>query len=252
MRNSRGHAVVIGASIAGLLAARVLQNHFQRVTLVDKDIETPSPRKGVPQGRHGHVLLANGTTVLAKQFPELFADLVAQGSTVVDISTEELQWFHHGAWRLPPSTKILGYSQTRPFLEWHLKRHLALHHPVQFLTATSVVGLQTDAQKQRVTGVRIRPKNKGTVATLAADMVIDASGRGSRTPKWREALGYPRPEETRVGIYLGYGSRLYQPPPDFKSDWKILAVYPQAPSSTKFGVIFPVEGTRLGTLPSPC
>lgn len=190
MRNSRGHAVVIGASIAGLLAARILQNHFQRVTLVDKDVETPapSPRKGVPQGRHGHVLLARGATAIAKQFPKLFADLVEQGSIVVDISTEELQWFHHGAWRLPPSTKIFGYSQTRPFLEWHLKRHLALHHPVQFLTATSVVGLQTDARKQRITGVHIRPADKGAVKTLAADLVIDASGRGSRNPKGNHRL----------------------------------------------------------------
>lgn len=244
--DSRGHAVVIGASIAGLLAARVLQNYFQQVTVVDQDTdtETPSPRKGVPQGRQAHVLLAGGASALARLFPNLFSELLEQGSTVVDISTGELRWFHYGAWKLPPSTKILGYSQTRPFLEWHLKRRLALHNGIRFLTATTVTGLQTEPQKQRITGVRIQSKNEETAKILAADLVIDASGRGSKSPNWLENSGYPRPQETRVGIHLGYGSRFYRPPPAFKSDWKFLAIYPKPPSSTKFGVILPVEGNR--------
>lgn len=239
----RGH---VGASIAGLLAARVLQAYFEWVTIVDKDIETQTsnPRKGVPQGQQGHILLAGGIPVLAKLFPDLLADLIKQGSVIVDVSTEEVQWFHHGAWRLPSRNKINVYSQTRPFLEWHLKRHLALHSSIRFITTTPVIGLQIDPQKQRVIGVQIRPKGKGAMEILKADLVIDASGRGSRSPIWLEKLGYPRPKEVKVGIYLGYGSRLYQPSSDYKSNWKILAIYPKAPISTKLGIILPVEKNR--------
>src|SRR5699024_6481866 len=116
----------------------------------------------------------------------LLADLIKQGSVIVDVSTEEVQWFHHGAWRLPSHRRINVYSQTRPFLEWHLKRHLALHSATRFLTTTPVIGLQIDPQKQRVIGVQIRPKGKGAMEILKADLVIDASGRGSRSPLWLE------------------------------------------------------------------
>jgi 2-polyprenyl-6-methoxyphenol hydroxylase-like FAD-dependent oxidoreductase len=106
------------------------------------------------------------------------------------------------------------------------------------------MGLEVDTRKRRVSGVRVRCQGKGAEEILAADLVIDASGRGSRSPRWLEALGYPRPLETRLSIHLGYTSRLYRPPTGFNSSWKALAIYPKAPVSTKFGVILPVEGGR--------
>ncbi|BAW79802.1 monooxygenase FAD-binding protein [Candidatus Nitrosoglobus terrae] len=243
--DSRSHAIVIGAGIAGLLAARVLADYFKRVTIVDKDIEThtPTPRKGVPQGQHSHLLLAGGISALVQLFPDLLTDLKNHGSVLVDASTQ-VQWFQHGCWKLSSGRKIEVYSQTRPLLEWCLKHSLASQYAIQFLSTSSVINLQTTPDKQRIIGVQVRSKDDGGIKNIAADLVIDASGHGSKSPFWLEKLGYPRLKEAKVGIYLGYGSRLYQPPLNFKPNWKLLAIYPQAPLSTKFGVIFPVEKDR--------
>jgi hypothetical protein len=120
------HAVVVGASMAGLLAARVLQEHFEQVTVVDKDPEQgmPHPRKGVPQGEHGHVLLVGGASVLAELFSGLFVDLIKHGSVVINMAAGEFRWFYYGDWKLDPNTEIILYSQTRPFLEWQVRRRL--------------------------------------------------------------------------------------------------------------------------------
>lgn len=77
-KNGHQHAIVIGASMAGLLAARVLSDHFERVTVVERDRfpESEQARKGVPQGRHIHILLNKGASILADLFPDLFPALV--------------------------------------------------------------------------------------------------------------------------------------------------------------------------------
>ena len=93
------HAVVIGGSLGGLLAARVLSEHFQRVTIVERDAipETPEPRKAVPQGRHVHVVFRGGMDVISRLYPGIFDDLAAAGSTACDFS-RDLCWYHMGVW----------------------------------------------------------------------------------------------------------------------------------------------------------
>jgi 2-polyprenyl-6-methoxyphenol hydroxylase-like FAD-dependent oxidoreductase len=103
------HALVAGGSIAGLFAARVLSDAFERVTLVERDALAclPEPRKGVPQGRHIHALLARGQDILETQFPGICGELRAEGAVVLDLG-RDFAWHNDGDWRTrydgaPPS-----------------------------------------------------------------------------------------------------------------------------------------------------
>src|ERR1043165_3144867 len=84
-RDSFGHAVVIGGSMAGLLAARALCDHFERVTIIERDRlpERPEPRKGAPQARHLHALMNRGLRILNSYFPRLRDELVGRGALVI-------------------------------------------------------------------------------------------------------------------------------------------------------------------------
>jgi len=240
------HAIVIGGSIAGLLAARVLSEYFRQVTIVDRDTfsENSGARKGVPQGQHVHVIFGGGMQVIDRLFPGFSDELAANGSVVCDFA-KELCWYHAGVWKARPESDLTSYWQSRPFLEANLRQRLKSDTDVRIRDKSSVVGLHTDSEKSRITGVEIRSgESDGATEHLAADLVIDASGRGSQTPKWLESLGYQRPDETTVEVNIGYASRDYEPSHDDSRDWQIMALYGTPPDSTRTGYIFPIEGGR--------
>src|SRR2546428_9206431 len=113
---SNRHAVVIGASIAGLLAARVLSDHFEQVTLIERDqlSEQMGVRKGVPQGQHVHALLAKGEVILTELFPGLFEALTQNGA--VRFTPADIRSYQFGIWKTRFPSSIHLYSQSRPFL----------------------------------------------------------------------------------------------------------------------------------------
>jgi 2-polyprenyl-6-methoxyphenol hydroxylase-like FAD-dependent oxidoreductase len=239
------HAVVIGSSMAGLLATRTLAGHFAQVTICERDpapIDTQA-RKGVPQGAHVHALLRSGQLVLEEFFPGLVDELVAAGTTKVDLSAD-VCWFHHGYWKIRYPSNFPTLCQSRPFLEWHVRRRLAPLPNITWRHETAVTNLLTNAARTRVTGVQIqRSDDNAASQELAADLVVDASGYGSRLPAWLTALQYPPPRESVLQIRLSYASRFYQPPTTNR-DWSVLMLYPKAPETTRAGYIFPVEGQR--------
>ncbi|MHB8814241.1 MAG: FAD-dependent oxidoreductase, partial [Steroidobacteraceae bacterium] len=206
------HAVVIGASMAGLLAARVLCEHFARVTLVERDAlpGEVQPRKGVPQGRHLHVLHTKGEEILNRWFPGLSLDLVASGATLLDIPGD-LLWFHLGGYNVRFRSGLTTLAMSRPLLESHVCRRVLRLPNLVCRQRHEAVALVTGADRARVTGITVRPVSaeRGT-ELLQADLVVDAGGRGSRTPAWLESLGYRRPTETTITIGLGYTTRLYR------------------------------------------
>jgi 2-polyprenyl-6-methoxyphenol hydroxylase-like FAD-dependent oxidoreductase len=243
------HAVVVGASMTGLLAARVLADFYGRVTVLDRDClpNGPDARKGVPQGHQIHVLLVGGANVLETLFPGFFVDLVRQGSVPVDFSSSEASWFQQGIWKTQAARQILVHCQTRPFLEWHLRSRVLGLPRVTLRPSSTVTRLAWDDSHSRVTGVFTRsadPANPGDEQFLDADLVVDAGGRNSSTPKWLGEAGYAQPRETTVAIKMGYSTRFYQCPASGHPPWKALAVYANAPLSTRSGVIFRVEGDR--------
>jgi 2-polyprenyl-6-methoxyphenol hydroxylase-like FAD-dependent oxidoreductase len=212
MANQVGdRAVVLGGSMAGLLAARVLADAYADVLVVDRDQLTgvTAARRGVPQGRHVHGLLARGQQILEELFPGFTAGVVAAGVPTGDLG--ELRWYFNGLRLQPARTGLICVSAARPVLESHVRARVAALANVTFVERCDIVGLETTPDRARVTGVRVQRRAGGSAEeTLDADLVVDATGRGSRTPAWLAEFGYPRPEEERVKIDLTYTTRHYR------------------------------------------
>ncbi|MFD5179708.1 FAD-dependent oxidoreductase [Nocardia sp. NPDC058379] len=203
------HAVVLGASMAGLLAARVLADSYDRVTVVERDRlgAGDEPRRGVPQGKHVHALLPSGSAALEVLFPGVLADLVSGGTKVVEDYTEF--YFSVGGNRLSSEVqpRVLTYLPTRPRLEGAVRERVRALPTVRFADGNDVVGLVSDETRGRVLGVRIMARAAGSAEeVLAADLVVDAMGRGTRTPTWLRGLGYEMPAEESVSVHMGYSS----------------------------------------------
>ena len=127
------HAVVIGASMAGLLAARVLSDRFEQVTIIERDrlSDQVEPRKGVPQGRHVHILLAKGESILREYFPDFYTTFAQDGA--IPLTTSDIRWFDSGLWKAAAPEPIKSHSAGRPFLETYVRRFLAERANVRFI-----------------------------------------------------------------------------------------------------------------------
>jgi 2-polyprenyl-6-methoxyphenol hydroxylase-like FAD-dependent oxidoreductase len=213
-RTSLGdHAVVLGASMGGLLAARVLADSYRTVTIVERDVlpNEPVNRRGVPQGRHVHALLARGSQVLDGLFPGLLSEIVDHGATVFDGTDPAEGYVCVGGHLLmrqgPPKDPMPLFLPSRALLE-HLVRQRVRNIPsVTTLEAHDVVDFTSTSRQDRVTGVRVRAHNGGAENALAAELVVDATGRGSRTPAFLEHLGYARPVQDHIDVRLTYTSQ---------------------------------------------
>ena len=213
------HAVVLGASMAGLLAARSLSDFFDAVTVVERDPlrDTGDARRGVPQGRHLHGLLARGAQVLEELFPGILDELVLDGAQYMDgrdLSRLHFNLGGHLMVRTGSATSITTYFATRPFLEEHVRARLRAIPNVTLLDEHDIVELTATPDHHRVTGARVVNRRTGEDATLSADLVVDATGRAARTPTWLNHLGYDRPREDHVAVRLTYVSQLLRMAPD--------------------------------------
>jgi 2-polyprenyl-6-methoxyphenol hydroxylase-like FAD-dependent oxidoreductase len=248
---SRSHALVIGGSVAGLVTARVLSRHFARVTLVDRDRFPMGPcfRAGVPQSRHLHVLLAKGRALLERLFPGLTMRMVAAGAPLLTFTRDAL-WQTPVGWseRFNTGEKPL-LSSSRELLEFTIRQQLLNDGRVRVIEGADVIGLTATSDRSTVTGVRVQPRSRNAggrpaMEEIGADLVVDASGRASRAPRWLEALGYDAPRESTVNSFVGYASRLYRIPPPLSVDWRILFLQPDPPLTARGGTLFPIEGDR--------
>lgn len=208
-------AVVLGASMAGLLAARVLADAYTQVTVIDRDQlpERSAQRRGVPQGHHIHALLARGQQALEELFPGLTAELVAHGVPAGDMLANARVYLSGHRLR-QAHTGLVLLCASRPVLEGYVRTRVRALPNVAVLESCDIVGLAATPDGRRVTGARVQRREGGSAEdVLDADLVVDATGRGSRTPVWLEALGYGRPARDEVRIGLGYATRNYRLPP---------------------------------------
>ena len=243
MQHVGGRAVVLGASMGGLLAARVLTETFERVTLVDRDDLSAGavPRRGVPQGRHPHGLLARGREIMEELLPGLTEDLVAHGALGGDVQGD-VRWYNDGHLLRQAHTGMQGIALSRPLLEDRVRARVLGLPGVELVAPADVVELT--ARSDRVTGVRVRRRDDGSaVADLAADLVVDATGRGSHTPVWLTELGYPRPEETAVDVGLGYTTwTVPRRATDLGGD--VALIIGATVAAPRFGAAIAMEGER--------
>jgi len=240
-----GHAVVVGASVAGMVSAAALAGHAERVTVIDRDTlpEEPGARKGTPQARHLHSLMASGQHALDALLPGVLDDLVAAGAVPVTAPEDNL-WLSPVGWctRFPGTHTVP--SASRDLMDWTLRRRVAALPGVTFTTGADVTGLLVDPAGAAVTGVRLRHRAGSAVEDVHADLVVDASGRGTRTPRLLAELGFGEPRRSVVDSRAAYSSRFYRIPADFGGDWRCISIGNEPPRTTRGGALIQVDGDR--------
>ena len=246
------HAVVLGASMAGLLAARSLAEFFDTVTVMERDplLDTAAARRGVPQGRHLHGLLARGAQVIEELLPGVLDELVLDGAQYFDGRDLSRVYYNVGGHPIVSTgsaTSVTGYGVTRPFLEDRVRVPVRGVPNVTLLDDHDIVALTSTPDHHRVTGARVVDRRTGEVATLSADLVVDATGRAARTPAWLASLGYDRPPEDHVAMHLTYVSQLLRIAPDALHElFFLVGIVPGRP--TGLGLVHCENDTWLFTV----
>jgi 2-polyprenyl-6-methoxyphenol hydroxylase-like FAD-dependent oxidoreductase len=239
------HAVVLGASMSGLLAARVLADAYRRVTIVERDqlAESSSARKGVPQGRHAHGLLPRGAEILDDLFPGLLAGLAADGVPVLRHPREFRFLLGGHALCQDGEPGEPTYAQSRPYLERRVRDRVRALPNVTIRDQCEVAGLVTTPAGDRVTGARVLPRTGGGAEILAADVVVDATGRSGRTPAWLNELGYDPPAEEQLLVDIKYASQYLRLPAGALGDEKLILIGTEAGRPTAMA-LFAQEDNR--------
>jgi 2-polyprenyl-6-methoxyphenol hydroxylase-like FAD-dependent oxidoreductase len=196
---------VIGGSLAGLCAARVLSDFYNRVTVYERDElpDGPANRAAVPQGRHVHLLMARGAAEFDAHFPGLLDDMVAAGVPMLENRPDCIHFGAAGHVLGTATTlrdEFTAYVPSRPHLEWQIRRRVAKIPNVEMVHA-AVAEPRYDAAQQRVTGVVLDSRD-----AVDADLVVDAAGRATRLPVWLEQWGFGRPREDTVDVGIAYAT----------------------------------------------
>ncbi len=246
MKMSAKQAIVIGASMGGLLAARALADYYQQVTVLESDI-FPNPgnhRKGVSQDRHAHGLLTRGREVLEQLFPGITQELKAQGALSAD-SLQQVRWFTNGGYFQKSPSDLSMLLVSRPLLESQVRKRLLSLPNIKVIENCHVLGLLTTPDQTRVVGVRLihHQADGSSEEALNADLVVDATGRKSQSPVWLEQLGYEKPQEEQVRVGIGYTSRIYRRRPEHLQGDLAIIVSPSLPN-WRYGVMLAQEGDR--------
>ncbi|GAA3076445.1 FAD-dependent oxidoreductase [Streptosporangium carneum] len=239
-------AVVIGSGMGGLLAARALSETYAEVVVVDRDLipEGSAARKGVPQGRQLHVLLARGREAFDTLFPGMSTELARLGSPLVDLQ-HQVHWYNDGHRMRRAPSPLLAFGISRPLLEHTVRARVAALPGVRLVSGCEVLGLTATPDSRRVTGVRVLPRGETAESVIDADMVVDAGGRASRSPIWLEELGYARAPEERVQVDLTYVTRVYKREPHHL-DGLLGALTNAVPGLPRGGIVAVQEDDRLG------
>lgn len=239
------HAVVIGAGMGGLAAAAAVADRFDRVTVLDRDSLplAPSHRSGTPQSRHLHALLAGGLQALCELFPGFEDDLLVAGAVPLrgglDIRTERPGFDPFPARDL----NLRIYAMSRPLLEFTVRQRLVKAKNVEIRSQARVTEIVPSPDGSRATGVRYVEED-GTSGFSTSDLVIDASGRGAPTIALLEATARQAPEETQIGVNVGYTTARYRIPTNRNDTWKAVLHLPQAPATSRGSLLYPMEGDQ--------
>jgi flavin-dependent dehydrogenase len=241
-----GHAIVVGGSIAGLIAARVLSDYFELVTVLERDeIENrPVLHKSVPQGNHLHALLNGGQQVLAALYPGFTDDLRKLGAKQFSIGRDVAWYFPDGkaysptgSLREPFDVGLDGHCASRGLIEHVVRCRTQEFAGIRVHTETTVRGLMY--RDARVLGVLC---DEGR--SIETELVIDATGRTSHAPQWLEAAGLSAPRQTTIGVDTAYSTALFRVPDWYDGEPLVFIVGP-APAFTRRGYVIRIENQSL-------
>jgi 2-polyprenyl-6-methoxyphenol hydroxylase-like FAD-dependent oxidoreductase len=240
----RPSAIVIGASASGLFAAAALAQYAD-VTIIERDSlpESPEPRRGIPQAHHAHLVWSGGVKAFDELLPGVVELLVASGARLVRIMGDMVSRAPNEVWfrrfeKVPHRNLVCS----RPLLDHVLSDRVLSDSRIGLLEDTTVLGLNGTASV--VTGVRIR--SGGIEETLNADLVVDASGRGTKAVQWLQALGLPQVETRVVDAGVAYATRLYKAPGSTSAlNFPLINVQANpAKAPGQGGIILPIEDNR--------
>jgi 2-polyprenyl-6-methoxyphenol hydroxylase-like FAD-dependent oxidoreductase len=246
MPNSIGEqAVVIGAGMGGLTAAAALSDFFAKVIILERDDLPPEVvgRPGVPQGRHPHALLAGGQQALEELFPGFSDDLLAAGAVRftagLDTRVERPGYD-------PFPQRDVGltiHAMSRALLEFVVRRHATRPDNIECHANCDVREIIATDDGAAVQAVRFR-NGDGETETLAADLVVDASGRGMPTLNFLQANGHALPPESTIGVDGRYSTGTFAIPENAPGDWKSTIHVPDPRVDSHGALLLPIEGGR--------
>lgn len=239
----RYRAIVLGGGLTGMLAAAVLTERAH-VTIVERDRlpETAIPRKGLPQAHHAHLLWSGGARIIEELLPGTTQRWLEAGARRIPLPTGLVTLSAQGWIRRWPEMQHL-IACSRDLLDWVVRDQVLSRPDITVLHHTETIGLI--GSPRYVTGVRIRDTVSGDTDRLDADLVVDATGRGSAAPKWLAALGLPRVRERVVDSGLAYATRLFQAPSG-ATDFPVVNVQsdPRQAVPGKTATLVPIENSR--------
>jgi 2-polyprenyl-6-methoxyphenol hydroxylase-like FAD-dependent oxidoreductase len=239
-------AVVIGGSIAGLMTARVLADHFEQVIVLERDqiADEPAIHKSIPQGNHLHALLLGGEQVLSRLYPgftdrlqNLGAVRLRMGRDAAILLPDGKAYSLGGAAREPRDLGMDAYCQSRGLLEYCIR---------QCTRESPNIGFRSDCTVQKLIDVNRRVggvvyHHDGGSHSVRANLVVDAGGRGSHASRWLREFGFAAPEETTIGIDFAYTSTKYRIP-NYSEPERLLSLRAPGPEDPKIGIIEEIEG----------
>ncbi|WP_432190764.1 NAD(P)/FAD-dependent oxidoreductase [Streptomyces sp. bgisy027] len=246
----RTTAVVLGGSLAGMLAACALADVVDHVTVVERDVlpTGPEPRRGLPQARHVHQLWSGGAGALEGLLPGIVGRLRDAGAHRLPVTTDVVALSPHGWYRRwAESHHMLLCS--RDLLDAGVRAAVLASGRVELLQGTEVLGLI--GTHEAVKGIRIAAHRSASSSAaperiLNADLVVDATGRGSRAARWLTDLGLPAVRRREVDSGVAYASRVFRAPEGAREGFPLVNVQPD-PRAGKpgcGGVLQPVEDGR--------
>nr|WP_026682126.1 FAD-dependent monooxygenase [Priestia megaterium] len=238
-------AIVIGGSVAGKLAAKALSRYCQKVIILEAgpNWEEKTPRKRVPQTYHPHVLLKGGEEAIEELFPCFLDNLIADGG-IINNFTRDLKWHHFGFWKQRFTGELVMVQQSRPLLEWHLLQRINQVENIEVKYETRVEQLLANERYSKVTGVKVKYLQTQEEESITADLVVDASGFGSRNMEWLKPFRIHVKEE-KIAIKLFYATQYFRLQQEEEMDWCNLLISPSFPENPYGAFIQSVEGGRF-------